>query len=82
MSTAEIIKEIRQLNATELAQIQAEVRELVESRTSQAPASAQPTPGHPALGIWKDRADLPEDSVEASKLLRQRMMKPADSLQS
>ncbi len=27
-----------------------------------------------AAGIWKDRTDLPEDSVEASQLLRQRIM--------
>ncbi|MDB5292293.1 MAG: hypothetical protein JWL69_3534 [Phycisphaerales bacterium] len=33
---------------------------------------------HPAIGIWKDRTDLPEDAVEASKALRQRLMRRAD----
>lgn len=33
---------------------------------------------HPAIGIWKDRDDLPADAVEASKVLRQRMMRRAD----
>ena len=33
---------------------------------------------HPAIGIWKDRTDLPADSVEASKVLRQRLMRRAD----
>ena len=31
--------------------------------------------GHPALGMWKDRKDLPDDPVEASKVLRQRLMR-------
>jgi hypothetical protein len=30
---------------------------------------------HPAIGIWKDREDLPSDAVEASKALRQGMMR-------
>lgn len=33
---------------------------------------------HPAVGIWKDRTDLPADTVEASKLLRERLMRRAD----
>ncbi len=33
---------------------------------------------HPAIGIWKDRTDLPADPVEASKLLRERLMRRAD----
>ncbi len=32
-------------------------------------------PGHPALGIWKNRSDLPEDSAEASKVLRRKLMR-------
>jgi len=36
--------------------------------------SAQGLAGHPAVGIWKDRTDLPADTVEASKVLRQRLM--------
>ena len=34
--------------------------------------------GHPAIGIWKDRNDLPADPMDASKVLRQRMMRRAD----
>ncbi len=33
---------------------------------------------HPAIGIWKDRADLPEDAVEASRTLRQKLMRRED----
>jgi len=33
---------------------------------------------HPAIGMWKDRDDLPDDSVEASRALRQRLMRRAD----
>jgi hypothetical protein len=33
---------------------------------------------HAAIGIWKDRSDLPADSIEASKVLRQRLMRRAD----
>jgi hypothetical protein len=45
---------------------------------------AQPQPqgaslaGHPALGMWKDRTDLPDDPVEASKVLRQKLMRRDD----
>ncbi|HSV16566.1 MAG TPA: hypothetical protein VLI90_20045 [Tepidisphaeraceae bacterium] len=47
------------------------------------PATEGPTPpdslaSHPAVGVWKDRTDLPEDSVEASKMLRERLMRRAD----
>ena len=31
---------------------------------------------HPAIGIWKDRKDLPEDPIEASKVLREQLMRP------
>jgi hypothetical protein len=43
-------------------------------------SATQPTDlaDHPAIGIWKDRTDLPEDSVEASKVLRQRLMRRSD----
>ena len=34
--------------------------------------------GHPALGIWKDRTDLPDDPVQASKALRQKLMRRDD----
>jgi hypothetical protein len=33
---------------------------------------------HPAVGVWKDRTDLPDDSVEASKVLRERLMRRVD----
>jgi hypothetical protein len=39
---------------------------------------AESLAGHPALGIWKNRTDLPDDSVEASKVLRERLMRHAD----
>jgi hypothetical protein len=34
---------------------------------------------HPAIGIWKDRTDLPADAIEASKVLRQRLMRRVDA---
>jgi hypothetical protein len=43
-----------------------------------ASAPTGPVSAHPALGIWKDRTDLPEDSVEASRALRERMMRRVD----
>ena len=33
---------------------------------------------HPALGIWRDRTDLPQDSIQASKALRQKLMRRVD----
>lgn len=56
-----------------LAQVQARVKELVEPTRADAPVNA--VAAHPALGIWKDRNDLPADSVEASAVLRDRMMR-------
>ncbi|MDB5172739.1 MAG: hypothetical protein JWN51_1512 [Phycisphaerales bacterium] len=41
-------------------------------------ARARNVADHPAIGIWKDRTDLPEEAVEASKALRQRLMRRAD----
>jgi hypothetical protein len=72
MSTAEIIKELARLSSTELAQVQAKLKELAESNSAATPI--KPIAGHPALGIWKDRTDLPDDSNVASNLLRERMM--------
>jgi hypothetical protein len=52
---------------------------IVEVTSLEEPASAAPGPAdHPAIGIWKDRTDLPADSVEASKFLRQRLMRAED----
>ncbi len=70
MSTAEIIAELPRLSAAELAAVQAKLRELVAPTVAGTQVAA-----HPALGIWKDRTDLPQDSTEASKLLRERMMR-------
>jgi hypothetical protein len=50
-----------------------EVTPLAETR-SQGRGPAE----HPAIGIWKDRNDLPEDPVEASKVLRERLMRRAN----
>lgn len=76
MSSDEIIAELPRLTATELARIQAKLRELVNATPATEPA--QPIVSHPALGMWKDRTDLPGDSVEASKTLRERMMRRTD----
>jgi hypothetical protein len=77
MSTAEIIAELPRLSSRELAEVQAKLRELVESIP--AVASSKPIVDHPAVGIWKDRTDLPDDSVQASNLLRERMMQRTDT---
>jgi hypothetical protein len=76
MSSDEIIAELPRLSPLELARVQAKLKELVD----RTPASThnQSAPAHPALGMWKDRTDLPDDSVEASKLLRERMMRRTD----
>ena len=47
------------------------------------PVESAPSPGgrpadHPAVGVWSDRSDLPEDAAEASTVLRERMMRRAD----
>lgn len=72
MSTAEIIAELPRLSTAELAQVEARLKELVKPIRE---AQSSPVAAHPALGIWKDRTDLPEDSVEASRMLRERMMR-------
>lgn len=77
MSTAEIIAELPRLSPVELAEVQAKVKELVAS--TPAAARENPITWHPALGIWKDRTDLPQDPVEASKMLRERMMRRPDA---
>ena len=80
MSTAEIIAELPRLSSAELAEVQAKVRELV--KPTPAAAQAKPIAGHPALGIWKDRTDLPDDPALASELLRERMMRRTDMAKS
>ncbi len=77
MSTEEIIAELPRLSAAELARVQAKLKELVDA--SPATPQTQPAAAHPALGIWKDRTDLPDDAVEASKILRERMMRRTDA---
>lgn len=76
MSTAEIIAELRRLSSAELAEVQAKVKELVEPARSGGPL--RPIAGHPAIGMWKNRADLPDDPVQASKVLRERLMRRVD----
>lgn len=44
----------------------------------QAQPAGNSLAGHPALGIWKDRKDLPEDAVQASQVLRQKLMRRDD----
>ena len=77
MSTAEIIAELPRLSSVELAQVQAKLKELVAPARDSA--QIKPVAVHPALGIWKDRADLPDDSIEASNLLRESMMRRRDA---
>ncbi len=43
-----------------------------------SPSRTHDLADHPAAGIWKDRTDLPDDSVEASKVLRQKLMRRTD----
>jgi hypothetical protein len=43
------------------------------------PSPPAPVAEHPALGIWEGRDDLPDDSVEASRVLRERLMRRADA---
>jgi len=76
MSTAEIIAELPRLSSAELAQVEAKLKELAKPVRV---AQSGPIAAHPALGIWKDRSDLPADSVDASKLLRERMMHRTDA---
>lgn len=45
---------------------------------TEVPLPTEPPADHPALGLWKDRSDLPDDSLEASKVLRERLMRRAD----
>ncbi len=77
MSTAEIIAEWPRLSSAELAQVQAKLSELVEP--THDGGQTEPVAVHPALGIWRDRIDLPDDSIEASNVLRERMMRRVDA---
>lgn len=77
MSTAEIIAELPHLSAEELAQVQAKLMELIQPTRNGT--QNKPDAVHPALGIWKDRVDLPDDSIEASNLLRERMMRRSNA---
>lgn len=74
MSSAEIIAELARLTPTELSEVHAKVEELARGERSVAVSMIG---RHPALGIWKNRSDLPEDSLEASQMLRSRMMQRA-----
>ncbi len=72
MSTAEIIAELPRLNADELLRVQDKLRELAN-----APRETVPPP-HPALGIWKDRTDLPTDPADAADYVAKAMMQPKE----
>lgn len=71
MSAAEIIAELPRLSPSELAEVQARLRELLApdhaaaGHAAAAPQVHAPA-AHPAVGIWKGRTDLPEDPVGAS----------------
>lgn len=52
---------------------------VVEVTPLTAVASKPANPAaHSAIGIWKNRTDLPTDPVEASKILRQQLMRRTD----
>lgn len=72
MSSAEIIAELPRLSAAELAQVQAKLSELVPAHNNDLPSGE--VSNHPAIGVWKSRADLPDDSAEASDVLRKHLM--------
>ncbi len=73
MTTADILAELPRLTAAELARVQAAIADLT------AGVPLPPIAGHPALGIWRDRADLPVDPNAASALLGRRMMNRDDT---
>ena len=50
-----------------------EVTPLYDPTTPSRDVSADP-----AIGMWRDRVDLPDDSIEASKILRRRLMRRND----
>lgn len=79
MSAAEIISELPRLSPSELAEVQAKVGELLSPAV--VGPKGVPIASHPALRIWKDRTDLPDDPVETSALLRDRMMRRTDGAQ-
>lgn len=81
MSTAEIIAELPRLNPAELARVQAKVIELVALPRADA-LVVEAIATHPALGIWKDRTDLPQDPALASERLREHLMRRADKADS
>ena len=81
MSAAEIIAELPRLSPAELAEVQAKLLELVQPTHATA-RQWQPIEGHPAVGIWRGRSDLPADPVEASGVLRDRMMRRHDRTES
>jgi hypothetical protein len=80
MSAAEIIAELSRLSSAELATVQAKLKELVGPTGAETKVNS--TVAHPALGIWKNRTDLPQDPVEASKMLRERMMRATETAKS
>lgn len=82
MSAADIIAELPRLSRAELAQVQAKVQELVEPGCADTNAPAATVAAHPAVGIWRDRADLPADATDASAVLRDRMMRRDDGAAS
>jgi hypothetical protein len=77
MRTAEIIAELPRLSPAELAQVQAKLTDLIAPTGDNSQPKNAAT--HPALGIWRDRIDLPDNSIEASNVLCKRMMRRNDS---
>ena len=75
MSTAEILAELPRLSPDDLAKVRATLDALTTARPSSPARLAE----HPAIGLWRDRTDLPLESVAASERLRNRLMGRTDS---
>ena len=69
MSTAEILAELPRLSPDDLAKVRASIDALTVG-----PSPMVSLAHHPAIGLWKDRTDLPLDPVEASRRLRDDLM--------
>lgn len=72
MSAAQILAELPQLSRDELAAVRAKLDQLAAGEANAGIAA------HPAIGLWRDRVDLPSDSIDASRTLRQRLMRDDD----
>ena len=75
MTVKDILEELPQLSPDELVQLYRAINEIQAGQ-----ARAERFRSNPAIGAWKDRADLPEDSADAAIALRRRAMKRIDEI--